>query len=103
MTSFNAPSSLTATLMDYGKANVQTLPPATDGPAAAAPVTGDRRICHVRIFELCHGLKMQFDEVQNLRRDLSVLRQLYTEYWTSTETSLGMRAFVDAQEQAERV
>ncbi|CAK5273998.1 unnamed protein product [Mycena citricolor] len=34
-------------------------------------------------------LKTQFDEVQNLRRDLGVLRQLYTEFMKSTKDSLG--------------
>ncbi|KAF7308820.1 AIP3 domain-containing protein [Mycena kentingensis (nom. inval.)] len=34
-------------------------------------------------------LKTQFDEVQNLRRDLGVMRQLYTEFMKSTKESLG--------------
>ncbi|KAG8215015.1 actin interacting protein 3-domain-containing protein [Butyriboletus roseoflavus] len=34
-------------------------------------------------------LKTQFDEVQNLRRDLGIMRQLYTEFMTSTKESLG--------------
>jgi hypothetical protein len=34
-------------------------------------------------------LKTQFDEVQNLRRDLGVMRQLYTEFSQTTKTSLG--------------
>ncbi|KAJ7606183.1 actin interacting protein 3-domain-containing protein [Mycena polygramma] len=34
-------------------------------------------------------LKTQFDEVQNLRRDLGVMRQLYTEFMKSTKDSLG--------------
>ncbi|KAJ7224245.1 bud site selection protein 6 [Mycena pura] len=33
-------------------------------------------------------LKTQFDEVQNLRRDLGVMRQLYTEFMKSTKESL---------------
>jgi hypothetical protein len=35
-------------------------------------------------------LKTQFDEVQNLRRDLGILRQLYTEFMKQTKESLGM-------------
>ncbi|GLB41789.1 putative actin interacting protein 3 [Lyophyllum shimeji] len=34
-------------------------------------------------------LKTQFDEVQNLRRDLGVMRQLYTEFTKQTKESLG--------------
>ncbi|KAF9054391.1 actin interacting protein 3-domain-containing protein [Panaeolus papilionaceus] len=34
-------------------------------------------------------LKTQFDEVQNLRRDIGVLRQIYTEFMKSTKESLG--------------
>ncbi|GJJ11275.1 hypothetical protein Clacol_005507 [Clathrus columnatus] len=33
-------------------------------------------------------LKTQFDEVQNLRRDLGVVRQLYTDFMTQTKESL---------------
>ncbi|KAF8835799.1 AIP3-domain-containing protein [Paxillus ammoniavirescens] len=34
-------------------------------------------------------LKTQFDEVQNLRRDLGIMRQLYTDFMKSTKESLG--------------
>ncbi|KAI0644355.1 actin interacting protein 3-domain-containing protein [Trametes meyenii] len=34
-------------------------------------------------------LKTQFDEVQNLRRDLGIMRQLYTEFVKQTKESLG--------------
>lgn len=34
-------------------------------------------------------LKTQFDEVQNLRRDLGVMRQIYTEFMKQTKASLG--------------
>lgn len=34
-------------------------------------------------------LKIQFDEVQNLRRDLGIMRQLYTDFMKSTKESLG--------------
>ncbi|PPR01693.1 hypothetical protein CVT24_001520 [Panaeolus cyanescens] len=34
-------------------------------------------------------LKTQFDEVQNLRRDIGVMRQMYTEFMKSTKDSLG--------------
>jgi len=36
-----------------------------------------------------NDLKTQFDEVQNLRRDLGIMRQLYTEFTKSTKESLG--------------
>ncbi|KAF8892058.1 actin interacting protein 3-domain-containing protein [Infundibulicybe gibba] len=35
------------------------------------------------------NLKTQFDEVQHLRRDLGVMRQLYTEFMKQTKESLG--------------
>ncbi|KAG6331868.1 hypothetical protein ID866_7224 [Astraeus odoratus] len=35
-----------------------------------------------------NDLKTQFDEVQNLRRDLGIMRQLYTEFMKSTKESL---------------
>ncbi|KAF5351600.1 hypothetical protein D9758_007254 [Tetrapyrgos nigripes] len=34
-------------------------------------------------------LRTQFDEVQNLRRDLGIMRQLYTEFMKQTKESLG--------------
>ncbi|KAF9052253.1 AIP3-domain-containing protein [Hymenopellis radicata] len=34
-------------------------------------------------------LKTQFDEVQNLRRDLGIMRQMYTEFMKQTKESLG--------------
>lgn len=36
-----------------------------------------------------NDLKTQFDEMQNLRRDLGTMRQLYTEFMKSTKESLG--------------
>lgn len=38
---------------------------------------------------IVHDLKTQFDEVQNLRRDLGVMRQLYTDFISQTKESLG--------------
>ena len=37
---------------------------------------------------VANDLKTQFDEVQNLRRDLGIMRQLYTEFMKSTKESL---------------
>lgn len=34
-------------------------------------------------------LKTQFDEVQNLRRDLGIMRQLYSDFMKQTKDSLG--------------
>ncbi|KAF9234986.1 actin interacting protein 3-domain-containing protein [Melanogaster broomeanus] len=36
-----------------------------------------------------NDLKTQFDEVQNLRRDLGIMKQLYTDFMKSTKESLG--------------
>ncbi|KAL5492268.1 BUD6 [Sanghuangporus weigelae] len=38
---------------------------------------------------IVNDLKTQFDEVQNLRRDLGVMRQLYTDFMSQTKESLG--------------
>lgn len=38
---------------------------------------------------IVNDLKNQFDEVQNLRRDLGIMRQLYTEFMKTTKESLG--------------
>ena len=35
-----------------------------------------------------NDLKIQFDEVQNLRRDFGIMRQLYSEFMKSTKESL---------------
>ncbi len=38
---------------------------------------------------LVSDLRTQFDEVQNLRRDLGVMRQLYSQFMSQTKESLG--------------
>ena len=38
---------------------------------------------------IVNDLKTQFDEVQNLRRDLGIMRQLYTDFMKQTKDSLG--------------
>lgn len=37
---------------------------------------------------IVHDLKTQFDEVQNLRRDMGVMRQLYADFMSQTKDSL---------------
>ncbi|KZP01686.1 AIP3-domain-containing protein [Calocera viscosa TUFC12733] len=63
-------------------------------PAARPPplepiqpqMTGASDIASGRIF---HDLQTQFDEVQNIRRDLGVMRQLYVDFINQTKEALG--------------
>ncbi|KZS94447.1 AIP3-domain-containing protein [Sistotremastrum niveocremeum HHB9708] len=57
------------------------LQPQTTGTSVAASDTTSVRIVS--------DLKTQFDEVQNLRRDLGVLKQIYMEFMNTTKESLG--------------
>ncbi|KAG8884366.1 Bud site selection protein 6 [Tulasnella sp. 332] len=38
---------------------------------------------------IAHDLKSQFDEVQNLRRDLGIMRQVYTDFMGQAKTAIG--------------
>lgn len=55
-------------------------------PQATGSSVGISDIASSRIVS---DLKTQFDEVQNLRRDLGVIRQLYSDFVTQTKESLG--------------
>ena len=57
----------------------QSLQPQMTGASMMSDYTG----------RVVSDLKTQFDEVQNLRRDLGIMRQLYTEFMKSTKESLG--------------
>ena len=46
-------------------------------------------ISDVASSRIVSDLKTQFDEVQNLRRDLGVMRQLYSDFMSQTKESLG--------------
>ncbi|KZT59922.1 AIP3-domain-containing protein [Calocera cornea HHB12733] len=49
-------------------------------------MTGASDVTSGRIF---HDLQTQFDEVQNIRRDLGVMRQLYVDFINQTKEALG--------------
>jgi hypothetical protein len=57
----------------------QSLFPQMTGASVASEATG----------RIVADLKSQFDEVQNLRRDLGVMRQLYTDFAKQTKDALG--------------
>ena len=56
----------------------QSLQPQMTGASVASEYTN----------RVVNDLKTQFDEVQNLRRDLGIMRQLYTEFMKSTKEAL---------------
>ncbi len=59
-------------------------------PSPLAPqVTGSSTVSDERATRMVSDLKVQFDEVQNLRRDLGVMRQIYSEFMGSTKDALG--------------
>ncbi|KAF8892062.1 actin interacting protein 3-domain-containing protein [Infundibulicybe gibba] len=58
----------------------QSLQPQMTGSSVLSDYTG----------RVVSDLKTQFDEVQNLRRDLGIMRQLYTEFMKQTKASLTM-------------
>ncbi|KAF8325873.1 actin interacting protein 3-domain-containing protein [Cantharellus anzutake] len=58
-------------------------------PSPLAPqMTGGSTISDERAARMVSDLKVQFDEIQNLRRDLGVMRQIYTEFMGSTKDAL---------------
>ncbi|TFK52073.1 AIP3-domain-containing protein [Heliocybe sulcata] len=57
----------------------QSLPPQITGSSVVSEYSS----------RVVSDLKTQFDEVQNLRRDLGIMRQLYTEFMKQTKESLG--------------
>lgn len=65
------------------------------GPLSPSPVvpqmTGNSvAISDIAMSRIVVDLKTQFDEVQNLRRDLGVIRQLYMDFMNQTKESLSM-------------
>ncbi|KAL0953330.1 hypothetical protein HGRIS_004575 [Hohenbuehelia grisea] len=73
------PSSPTPTLPMLPQMTGQSLQPQMTGGSVLSEYTS----------RVVTDLKTQFDEVQNLRRDLGVMRQLYTGFMTQTKESLG--------------
>jgi len=75
----------------------------TSSPPPAAPIapqmTGSSLVSDERASRIVADLKTQFDEVQHLRRDMGVMRQIYSDFITSTKEALGA---VRAQAQSVR-
>ncbi|KAI0316864.1 actin interacting protein 3-domain-containing protein [Amylostereum chailletii] len=66
----------------------QPILPQMTGPSLQPQMTG-ASVMSEYSNRIVIDLKTQFDEVQNLRRDLGIMRQLYTEFMTHTKDSLG--------------
>lgn len=64
------------------------IPPQFTGASIQPQMTG-ASVMSEYSSRIVTDLKTQFDEVQNLRRDLGIMRQLYTEFMKSTKESLG--------------
>ena len=62
--------------------------PQMTGPSIQPQMTG-ASVMSEYTNRVVTDLKTQFDEVQNLRRDLGIMRQLYTEFMKQTKESLG--------------
>lgn len=68
-------------------------PVPSSSPPPVAPIapqmTGNSLVSDERASRMVADLKTQFDEVQHLRRDMGVMRQIYTDFITSTKEALG--------------
>lgn len=58
-------------------------------PPLVPEITGGSIVSDLAASRIMGDLKTQFDEVQNLRRDLGVMRQMYTDFISDTKESLG--------------
>jgi hypothetical protein len=70
-------------------APTQTLPTQVTGQSLQVQLTGTSVLSEYSN-RVVTDLKTQFDEVQNLRRDIGIMRQLYSEFIRSTKESLGV-------------
>ncbi|KAG8776385.1 Bud site selection protein 6 [Serendipita sp. 411] len=68
--------------INKAKSRVPTLPP------LIPQSTGTSDVGSVTSSRIVTDLKTQFDEVQNIRRDLGVMRQIYVDFTNSTKESL---------------
>ncbi|KAG6866555.1 hypothetical protein C0991_002040 [Blastosporella zonata] len=68
--------------------NFSQMQPQMTGQSLQAQMTGGSVLSDYSS-RVVTDLKIQFDEVQNLRRDLGIMRQLYTEFMKQTKESLG--------------
>jgi hypothetical protein len=67
---------------------LQQVFPQTTGQSLQVQMTGASSVSDYTN-RVVTDLRTQFDEVQNLRRDIGVMRQLYTEFMKQTKDSLG--------------
>ncbi|KAF7965236.1 hypothetical protein HWV62_44900 [Athelia sp. TMB] len=68
--------------------HAQHIQPQTTGQILQAQMTGGSVLSEYSS-RVVADLRTQFDEVQNLRRDLGIMRQLYTDFMKQTKESLG--------------
>lgn len=67
---------------------MQQMQPQMTGQSMQAQMTGGSVLSEYSS-RVMGDLRTQFDEVQNLRRDLGIMRQLYTDFMKNTKESLG--------------
>ena len=85
----DTPPSFLSQMQQHPLPNSMTpIPPQMTGQSLQPQMTGGSVLSEYTS-RVVTDLKTQFDEVQNLRRDLGVMRQLYTEFMKSTKESLG--------------
>ena len=73
---------------DTPRTTPEPVPPQITGASIQPQMTG-ASIMSDYSARVVSDLKTQFDEVQNLRRDLGVMRQLYMDFMKQTKESLG--------------
>ncbi|EAU90549.2 bud site selection protein 6 [Coprinopsis cinerea okayama7 len=80
--------SISAMIMDQSSSPPMPVMPQMTGHSLQPQMTGASVMSEysARVVE---DLKTQFDEVQNLRRDLGIMRQMYTEFMKQTKETLG--------------
>ena len=66
----------------------EPIPPQATGASIQPQMTGASVMSEYSV-RIVNDLKTQFDEVQNLRRDLGIMRQLYSDFMKQTKESLG--------------
>ncbi|KAF8636367.1 hypothetical protein AX17_003552 [Amanita inopinata Kibby_2008] len=69
--------------------SVSQIQPQTTGQQSLQPQMTGASVVSDYSNRVVSDLKTQFDEVQNLRRDIGIMRQLYTEFMKQTKESLG--------------
>ncbi|EIN09398.1 AIP3-domain-containing protein [Punctularia strigosozonata HHB-11173 SS5] len=76
-------------IVDEESASSSAAPVSSQFTAALVPQMTGVSVLSENATRIVSDLRTQFDEVQNLRRDLGVMRQVYTDFIKQTKDSLG--------------